>query len=93
MGNYLKVTPNTPKSLHTSTSSKYATLWQDMPVSISLVSNTYTDINVALMWKNVKPLLQTKFMFHYAGMFYYFLGNLRPELRSTHRSIQLIACI
>lgn len=27
------------------------------------------------------------------GLFYYTLGNLRPELRSTHRSIQLIACI
>ena len=26
-------------------------------------------------------------------MFYYTLGNLRPELRSTHRSIQLIACV
>ena len=27
------------------------------------------------------------------GMFYYMLGNLRPELRSTQRSIQLIACV
>lgn len=27
------------------------------------------------------------------GMFYYILGNLRPELRSTHRSVQLIACV
>ena len=27
------------------------------------------------------------------GMFYYVLGNLRPELRSTHRAIQLIACV
>ena len=27
------------------------------------------------------------------GMFYYTLGNLRPELRSTHRAIQLIACV
>lgn len=26
-------------------------------------------------------------------MFYYMLGNLRPELRSTHHSIQLIACV
>ena len=26
-------------------------------------------------------------------MFYYTLGNLRPELRSTHRSVQLIACV
>ena len=26
-------------------------------------------------------------------MFYYTLGNLRPELRSTQRSIQLIACV
>ena len=26
-------------------------------------------------------------------MFYYMLGNLRPELRSTHRSIQLVACV
>lgn len=26
-------------------------------------------------------------------IFYYTLGNLRPELRSTQRSIQLIACI
>lgn len=26
-------------------------------------------------------------------MFYYTLGNLRPQLRSTHRSIQLIACV
>lgn len=27
------------------------------------------------------------------GLFYYVLGNLRPELRSTHRVIQLIACV
>jgi hypothetical protein len=27
------------------------------------------------------------------GMFYYTLGNLRPELRSTHRAVQLIACV
>ena len=26
-------------------------------------------------------------------MFYYTLGNLRPELRSTHRAIQLVACV
>ena len=26
-------------------------------------------------------------------MFYYTLGNLRPELRSTHRAVQLIACV
>ena len=26
-------------------------------------------------------------------MFYYTLGNIRPELRSTQRSIQLIACV
>lgn len=26
-------------------------------------------------------------------MFYYTLVNLRPELLSTHRSIQLIACV
>ena len=26
-------------------------------------------------------------------MFYYTLGNIRPELRSTHRAIQLIACV
>ena len=29
----------------------------------------------------------------FIGMFYYTLGNLRPELRSTQRSIQLIACV
>ena len=34
------------------------------------------------------------FPFHFfTGLFYYTLGNLRPELRSTHRSIQLIACV
>ena len=27
------------------------------------------------------------------AMFYYTLGNIRPELRSTHRAIQLIACV
>ena len=27
------------------------------------------------------------------GVFYYTLGNLRPELRSTHKAIQLIACV
>lgn len=27
------------------------------------------------------------------GMFYYTIGNLCPELRSTDRSIQLIACV
>ena len=26
-------------------------------------------------------------------MFYYILGNIRPELRSTHRVVQLIACV
>lgn len=26
-------------------------------------------------------------------MFYYQLGNLRPELRSTYQSIQLVACV
>lgn len=29
----------------------------------------------------------------FLGMFYYTLGNIRPELRSTHRSVQLIACV
>lgn len=29
----------------------------------------------------------------YVGMFYYILGNIRPELRSTHKVIQLIACV
>lgn len=29
----------------------------------------------------------------YIGMFNYTLGNLCPELRSTQRSIQLIACV
>ena len=27
------------------------------------------------------------------GIFYYTLGNFRPELRSTQRAIQLISCI
>ena len=27
------------------------------------------------------------------ALFYYVLGNLRPELRSTHKAIQLIACV
>ena len=31
--------------------------------------------------------------YYYIGMFYYTLGNLRPELRSLQRSIQLIACV
>ena len=30
---------------------------------------------------------------HKLGMFYYMIANLRPELRSTHRSIQLVACV
>ena len=29
----------------------------------------------------------------YTGLFFYTLGNLRPELRSTQRAIQLIACV
>ena len=29
----------------------------------------------------------------YIGMLYYTLGNLRPELRSTHRAIQLAICV
>ena len=37
-------------------------------------------------------ILQLHFLV-YIGMFYYMLGNLRPELRSTQRSIQLIACV
>ena len=28
-----------------------------------------------------------------AGLFYYVLGNVRPELRSTLKAIQLIACV
>ena len=39
------------------------------------------------MLKSTLPAL------HCTGMFYYMLGNLRPELRSTHRSIQLVACV
>ena len=27
------------------------------------------------------------------GMFYYFLGNIRPKLRSALRCTQLIACV
>lgn len=27
------------------------------------------------------------------GLFYYTLANLRPELRSSHKAIQLIACV
>ena len=27
------------------------------------------------------------------GLFYYVLGNIRPELRSTLKAIQLIACV
>ncbi len=27
------------------------------------------------------------------GMFYYVVGNMRPELRSTQRATQLIACV
>ena len=27
------------------------------------------------------------------GMFYYTIGNLRPELRSTLKATQLIACV
>ena len=26
------------------------------------------------------------------GMFYYTIGNIRPELRSSQRAVQLIAC-
>lgn len=32
-------------------------------------------------------------MINIIGMFYYTLANLKPELRSTHRAIQLIACV
>lgn len=31
--------------------------------------------------------------FHVLGVFYYTIANLRPALRSTHRSIQLIAVV
>ena len=30
---------------------------------------------------------------YYIGMFYYVLGNIRAELRSTHRVVQLLVCI
>ena len=33
------------------------------------------------------------FIFLVPAMFYYTLGNIRSELRSTHRAIQLIACV
>ncbi len=29
----------------------------------------------------------------YLGVFYYMIGNIRPELRATQRAIQLIACV
>ena len=29
----------------------------------------------------------------FTGLFYYMLGNLRPELRSTYKTTQLIACV
>ncbi len=32
-------------------------------------------------------------LYSFVGMFYYVLGNIRPELRSTTRTIQLIACV
>ena len=32
-------------------------------------------------------------VFQYVGVYYYTIGNLPPELRSTYRSIQLIACV
>lgn len=38
-------------------------------------------------------LKKNNIYFQYTGMFYYVLGNLQPELRSTHRAIQLIACV
>ena len=31
--------------------------------------------------------------YFFVGMFYYILGNIRPELRSIHRAVQLIACV
>lgn len=30
---------------------------------------------------------------HLIGLFYYTLANIRPHLRSTHKTIQLIACV
>ena len=30
---------------------------------------------------------------HTSGVFYYIIGNVRPELRSTQRAIQLVACV
>ena len=29
----------------------------------------------------------------HTGMFYYTLGNFRPQLRSTQQAVQLIACV
>ena len=34
-----------------------------------------------------------KYLHIILGIFYFTLGNLRPSLRSTQRSIQLIACV
>ena len=28
-----------------------------------------------------------------SAVFYYIIGNIRPELRSTQRAIQMIACV
>ena len=38
-------------------------------------------------------VLHTMTLSFVVGLFYYTLGNIRPELRSTQRSIQLIACV
>ena len=34
-----------------------------------------------------------RFILCHAGMFYYTLGNFRPQLRSTQQAVQLIACV
>lgn len=39
------------------------------------------------------PICHRKHLSLYSGMFYYTLGNLRPELRSTHKVVQLIVCV
>lgn len=49
----------------------------------------YTQVRLNFISTIILQITPTLFK----GMFYYVLGNLRPELRSTQRAIQLIACV
>lgn len=60
-------------------------LWQVIRAKINYVSICIRYMHTTCMLIFIVPI--------HLGMFYYTIANLRPELRSTHRCIRLIAVV